>query len=661
VQDSEAQDRGSEALDPVQPNIDIKIRHRSLIAISEGNAVSRQREKLLLDAVEDMVTSSTNPLVSDIALQSLAGLPTSISPAIVPEHLWTRIKSTLESWFPYFSEREFSEHQNGVAERLSRALFHLPPPYLESNLLVERVVRRLPHNPRTMALEGAFLNRSDLLNVESLMEKVLKHPPIETRTLHPEIHLHILQGMNALSNWYPPKGDSKRILSFFASHLSSEKSPTLQEEIMFHRLYRSLQLQESSKLTCNVREYMNFLMLFDYSLLIQWITDGLPIPFIEVLPMVAEYFLSAGADPCDLLFKMLLKMLCGDVLSLLSSPIYIYGSYWDESLIYLSDPHNKDRRQALLDVLHQLLGAENGGDQCCQWEGSISLRLRVIIHLYYCLGEQECHTSVWEAMLCCYPLLVNSWSDGSEDEVPDQEFLNDSQKYFLKLFQESPPTFQEFCSSFTSKHISSLPNAALACIKSQFTTANKMGDMGEGAKGSMEEDGVGVGLKITEGTGVGLDTDKIIPEKAKYTAAGLDEIFQHFLLSEDLDSTFPMGEGQYHTLSNLIALVSNSLADHTSNPCWWTLSYSWLDLMEQQLAKLSATQYDIQVIHTGHGYVEGHHNTADEIGEHSVRLANDTYIIVRERLHELANMVRGVLDQYPLPLPPSRSSKSTAE
>jgi hypothetical protein len=133
------------------------IGHKSPIAISEANAVSRQREKLLLDAIEDMVTSSTNPSVSAIGLQSLAGLPTSLSPVAVPNHLWAMVRSTLWDMVDPFQYREFLEHQIAVAERLFRALLHLSSLDSTDEALAGTFFGgRMPHSHRVMALEGLF-------------------------------------------------------------------------------------------------------------------------------------------------------------------------------------------------------------------------------------------------------------------------------------------------------------------------------------------------------------------------------------------------------------------------------------------------------------------------------------------------------------------------
>jgi hypothetical protein len=279
----------------------------------------------------------------------------------------------------------------------------------------------------------------------------------------------------------------------------------------------------------------------------------------------------------------------------------------------------KDKRFALVDVLDQLCSAENNPRQ---WEGTIYLRLHAILHLYFFLESKECQEPVREAMLHYYPLLVTSQSD-TEEKTLHQDFFEDSGLYFKHLFGESPSIFQSFCSAFTSREITSLPIAVFHCI-------NSCTDM------------------MTNRSQEDLDF-------TKHAAAGLDDLFQHFLLSEDLDPTSPqVEEGRYHTLTSILYSVGISFynrplsADCTPDPNWWKLSYSWLALMEQQLAKFSTIQHLPTL--AGHDVGDDHYHTVDGIGNHSVHAANK-HPITKEHLCKLINMMKEVLDQYPLPLP----------
>jgi hypothetical protein len=212
------------------------------MVVLKANAVLMQREKLLLDAVEDMVTSSTNPSVAAIALESLAG---TTSPADVPMHLWWDIRSALGSMCPSGRSGELSEHQTAVGERLSRAL-SLAVCVSTDHILIGRFLDRSLHNPRIMALEGLCIARRLLpQRLDGYMENILKQPSIDMRLLHPLVHCRIVKGMTDSKAWSPPEGDCKLILRSFASNLSPDQPPTLQEEIMFHHLHRVIQMQES--------------------------------------------------------------------------------------------------------------------------------------------------------------------------------------------------------------------------------------------------------------------------------------------------------------------------------------------------------------------------------------------------------------------------------
>jgi hypothetical protein len=224
------------------------------------------------------------------------------------------------------------------------------------------------------------------------------------------------------------------------------------------------------------------------------------------------------------------------------------------------------------------------------------LRLCTILHLYYCLEEKECQAAVCKAMLHCYPLLVTSQS-GPEDEAPHQDFLDSTQTYFIKLFENSPSTFQLLCSSFITKQVTSLPNAALECISLHMIGRLQGGDS----------------------------------ELIKFDAAKLDDLFQHFLLhKEDTDSTLPqVEEGRYCTLSELIDLVVlYCLAHYRTDLCWWNLSYSWLNLMEQQLTGLSGTRRNPTL--TDHDDGEDCNNTTDKIRTHPNHDTNNSPINAKQ-------------------------------
>jgi hypothetical protein len=294
----------------------------------------------------------------------------------------------------------------------------------------------------------------------------------------------------------------------------------------------------------------------------------------------------------------------------------VHLSPWSGAPSGIAGGNSMVQQAAILHVLNQLLGADNGTNH---WEGSMLLRLHVILQLYDCLDQKECQEPICKAMFHCYPLVVTS-QPGLEDKPLYQDFIDLSKEYFNKLFEESPSTFKSFCSSFTAKGLSSLPDAVFDCISGYMD-------------GRTQED----------------------PELTKNAAAGLGHLFQHFLAcNEDQDSGFyhwQVEEEQYDTLSDLIGLIIDCLAGQSSDPCWWKLSYSWLSLLEQQLAMFSATKCDPVLT----GYDDNHYYMTDEIGNHSDHTA-DNPSTHADLLHQLIIEMEEALERYPLPLLPSRIS-----
>jgi hypothetical protein len=357
------------------------------------------------------------------------------------------------------------------------------------------------------------------------------------------------------------------------------------------------------------------------------------IPFIETLPVMAKYFLSAGAASSDLLCKLLLKMRP-------EGAKYISSSPWAGKCLFNDGSLDEGKAQALTHVLHHLC-AENG--IMYRWNGSMHLRLSAILHLYNFLHQNECHELVSKAMFRCYPLLLTSQS-GSEEEAVDQAFLNDSEKYFLSLFRRSPSNFRSFCSSFASTHINNLPDAAIQCIEWHLRSSWKDFRYKLPA------------VKI-------LDT----------ITAGLDDLFRHFLKRKlDLNSTVrQVEEGQYPTLLRLLDIVITfrysllGFGRHDIDHCLWKLLDSWLDITEQQLARFSPMQRD--PVLAGHGEEE-ENSAADDIEHPSVHTAHsEDRPMHADHLRDLVDRIKRALDRYPLELPlplspvNSSSSRSTIE
>jgi hypothetical protein len=232
--------------------IGLEVWRRSALVDSESNAVDKRNQSLLLSAISALVTGSTNPSVPDLALQSLAGLPSTILPESVPEHLWTRIKSSLSAWFPEHPNFRALGYQPAVAERLCRALLCSPDLERQDVLSVVRfVIRSAPNDHRATALQALLVTkRFGITSVQlaSLMKRILDQPSIQTEKLHPLVHHRITHAMTFLdSDWLSFDEDIERHLQRVALNLSPDKPPTLQEEVIFHRLYCGVRIRERRK------------------------------------------------------------------------------------------------------------------------------------------------------------------------------------------------------------------------------------------------------------------------------------------------------------------------------------------------------------------------------------------------------------------------------
>jgi hypothetical protein len=343
------------------------------------------------------------------------------------------------------------------------------------------------------------------------------------------------------------------------------------------------------------------------------------IPFIETLPAITAHFINAGEGPSLLLFMLLLKMRqVGN-----ANNSFISQSPWVEKYISKDDDSfDEDKRQALMDVLHQLLDVNDWENQ---YSGLICYRLRTIIQLYFFFGGQEFHAPVQTAMYNLYPKLTIATLSYSEDDTAvDQAFLDDSRRYFLELFQDSPSTFESFCMLFISEMVFSLPYAVRRCINLHLG-----------------------GPWMQEGDS----------ELSKSTAAGLENFFTYFSIRGD-DLTIPRKEaGSYHTLLWLVGTVGFfCLGKHGSDPYWWQLFYSWFDRTEERLTKFSTSD---PIPTSGCDIDEEDRNSpTDDISNHShhTETPEDRRVIHADHLHQLIDKMKGALDKHPLPYPSGSSS-----
>jgi hypothetical protein len=172
----------------------------SSIKYAESKAVVTREQELQLASISDMAMRSPNPIVADIALQSLAGLHKMESgPEIIPLELWKRIDSTMKN-SDYFSsgrkKYDASSPHYSAAERMTRA-FLCRSDLRGENISYERArifVERSPDDMKSIALMAILIReRAQYLTMNTLMARLISHSSVEIHKCPPWIYRQVIQ------------------------------------------------------------------------------------------------------------------------------------------------------------------------------------------------------------------------------------------------------------------------------------------------------------------------------------------------------------------------------------------------------------------------------------------------------------------------------------
>lgn len=215
---------------------------------SERDEVQMLKERLLVEAVSDMVTSSTNPVVAEIALHSLAGLPTTTAASHVPDYIWAKIRSSLTTL-----SAEQTDEEKDATTRLYRALILCPKISSGDLTVIHRFATTAPPDDnRASSLLGSIILTMDGVPFQAsdfsqdfFKKRFYRQPPFNRRLLPTLIRHDISQNFSTLFDLM----DFDQALLHLAANLSKDKAPTLPEEIMLQGLYHQMFAQERSDRT----------------------------------------------------------------------------------------------------------------------------------------------------------------------------------------------------------------------------------------------------------------------------------------------------------------------------------------------------------------------------------------------------------------------------
>jgi hypothetical protein len=218
----------------------------SSIKHAESKAVVNREQDLQLASISEMAIHSPNPIVVDIALQSLAGLHKLEPMPQIPVHLWKRIEITMET-SDYFSsgrkKYDASSPRYSVAERLVRALLS------GSNLRDKResfakattFVERSPHDIRAIALMAILVREHETdLTMNTLMARLISQPSVDVEHCPQWIYTQVIQTTSSPGigpfQQYHTDDDYVQMLSYLATRVSVDHPPDLQSEAIFYRV-----------------------------------------------------------------------------------------------------------------------------------------------------------------------------------------------------------------------------------------------------------------------------------------------------------------------------------------------------------------------------------------------------------------------------------------
>jgi hypothetical protein len=220
----------------------------SSIKYAESKAVVAQEQDLQLTSISDMAIHSPNPIVVDIALQSLAGLHKLEPMPQIPVHLWKRIRTTLRVSDYVSSGRkkyDASSPQYSAAERLTRAFLSGSNLHnkRESFAIAATFVERSPDDIRAIALMAILVREHETyLTMNTLMARLISQPSVNVQQCHQWIYSQVIRSTFSLGigpfQQHHTDDDYIQMLSYLVTHISADQRPNLQSEAIFYRINR---------------------------------------------------------------------------------------------------------------------------------------------------------------------------------------------------------------------------------------------------------------------------------------------------------------------------------------------------------------------------------------------------------------------------------------
>jgi hypothetical protein len=270
----------SESSDQSEGRLVLILTRASSLRESEVNAVNGLQQILCPSAIAEMVLHTTNPVVSDLALQSLAGIHHDGSPfkgKDLSMDLCSRLRSTFKDLFWGFgplwrhpdSSTKIQSAQIPAYERLARAIVGLPDFSLNDwdriqTFAGQQSFATIRHRDRIhmAALLGCPTQEveqsSDEITAQStlaawemqytgtreptalILSLVKDLPPLSLTKVNPWTYQHLrLSFVTAGNHFNQPctQDEIEEALEALVKTLSAEHTPSLQDELRFLDLY----------------------------------------------------------------------------------------------------------------------------------------------------------------------------------------------------------------------------------------------------------------------------------------------------------------------------------------------------------------------------------------------------------------------------------------
>jgi hypothetical protein len=230
----------------------ISLLTESIFFGAESKVVEAKRQHLQTNVIFQMIEEWTNPVASDICLQSLAALPTTALSRPIPLSWGAQIHSTLNKldYIPY-RHGTASLHYT-TAERLSRALLHgqlqfektrdWPTTNFTEGFFRAQLDTTRSNDFRSPALLALIIlhrPRAEHLEIRmnTMVRLITSMPVMEVKRIHPWIYRQIMQALS-LPGWTPTWRRQEMHGILEETLLSGPTPDTIQEEVLFRCLFR---------------------------------------------------------------------------------------------------------------------------------------------------------------------------------------------------------------------------------------------------------------------------------------------------------------------------------------------------------------------------------------------------------------------------------------